>query len=126
MGALAELVVDDRQPAGIADRLDLPGDPRRALALHVLAPERHHRLHQPARRLDLEVLALAPDGRAVRAEHLVARARAPVGLDPQAEGVALPQLGVGDRLPEPLARLLDVDLEHLLPESLHEVALPAD
>src|SRR5205823_4530581 len=35
---LAELVVGDGQAARIADRLDLPGDPRGSLALHVLTP----------------------------------------------------------------------------------------
>src|SRR6476660_640551 len=41
VGALRELVVDHRQPTGvIADRLDLPGDPRRPSGLHIVAPER--------------------------------------------------------------------------------------
>src|SRR5207253_6794889 len=32
--ALPQLVVGEGQPAGVADRLDLPGHPRRALGLH--------------------------------------------------------------------------------------------
>src|SRR6478752_6083394 len=38
--ALAQVAVDDDEPARVADRLDLPGDRRGPLALDVLAPER--------------------------------------------------------------------------------------
>ena len=55
---LAQLIVGDSQPAGIADRLDLHRHPRGALGLDVLAPERAEALHQAARRIDLQILAL--------------------------------------------------------------------
>src|SRR3989442_1661532 len=58
--ALAKLVVGDGQAAGVADRFDLPGHPRGSFALHLVAPQRNHALDQPARRVDLEVLALPP------------------------------------------------------------------
>src|SRR5207244_11290116 len=46
--ALAHLVVGDREPAGVvADRLDLPRDPRGSLVLHVVAPEEPGALNQP-------------------------------------------------------------------------------
>src|SRR6185295_13225965 len=85
--ALAQLVVGDGQAARIPDLLDLPGDPRGALALHLVAPERDHALDEPARRVDLQVLALSQDEGAVPNEHLEARARRPVGLDAGAEVV---------------------------------------
>src|SRR6185295_12956799 len=44
---LAQLVVGDREPARILDLLDLPGDARGPLTLHVLAPEGVEALHQP-------------------------------------------------------------------------------
>ena len=53
--AFAHLVVGDGQAAGVADRLDVPRDPRRALGLHVVAPEERRVLHEAARRVDLEV-----------------------------------------------------------------------
>src|ERR1700730_6570055 len=57
VGALANLVVRDGQPARLPLRLDLPGDSRLPLALDLGAPQRNHRLHEAARRLDLEVFA---------------------------------------------------------------------
>src|SRR5260370_32594890 len=53
---LAQLVVCHGQAAGVADRLDFPSDPRGALALHFITPQRDHALHEPARRLTLEGL----------------------------------------------------------------------
>src|SRR4029077_5671193 len=106
-----------------ADRLDLPGDPRGSLALHVVAPERPEGLDEPARRIDLQVLTL-PDRRwRERTDALVARAGRPVGFDAGAEVVLAPHLGVDDRLPEPLRRRLDVDLEHLLHRRVLQSAL---
>src|SRR4051794_25123441 len=40
VGLRAELIVGDREAAGVAHRLDLPGYPRLAFALDVLAPQR--------------------------------------------------------------------------------------
>src|SRR5207302_4366597 len=57
-GALPQLVVHDRQPAGIADRFDLPRDARGRLRLHTVAPKGVEALHEPARRVDLEILIL--------------------------------------------------------------------
>jgi hypothetical protein len=57
--------VGDGELARIADRLDLPGDPRGSLRLDVLAPQGDEALDEPVRRVDLEVLALAERDRAV-------------------------------------------------------------
>src|SRR5712691_434507 len=92
VGAFAELVVGDGQAAGIADGLDVPGDPRGSLALHLVAPEGDHALDQPARRVDLEVLPLAEHYAGGRVAHLVARAWRPVRGDLGAEVVLAPDL----------------------------------
>src|SRR6185369_13616602 len=109
--ALAKLVMGDGQATGVTDRLDLPGDPRGALALHVVAPERHHGVDQAARRVDFDDLAVADERSAA---HLEARTAPPVRGDAGAEVVLAPDVGVGDRLPESLRGRLDVDLENLL------------
>src|SRR5664280_3213887 len=96
------------------DGLDLPGYPGGALGLHGRAPERDHALDEPARRVDLEVHALAEGSGGVRSAHLVARAGRPVRGLAGAEVVLAPDLGIGDRLPEALRGRLDIDLEHLL------------
>src|SRR4029078_12809223 len=95
-----------------ADGLDMIGDARGALALDVLVPERAHALHEAARRVDLEVLAL-PEQSAGMA-HLVPRALCEVRRDGRAERGLAPDLRVGDRFPESLRGRADVDLEHLL------------
>ena len=109
-----------RQAAGILHGFDLPGDPRRSLALHLVAPQGGHGLDQPARWVDLEDLPL-PEGHPARSAHLEARARRPVRADQGAELVLAPYLAVGDRLPEALGRRADVDLEHLLHGILQSV-----
>src|SRR6516162_1276394 len=58
VGSLAQLIVNDHQAARVANPLDLPCDPRRALALHVVAPQRSEALDETARRGHLQVLAL--------------------------------------------------------------------
>ena len=123
VGTLGQLVVRDREPTGVGDLLDLVGHARRALRLHVVTPEGPERLHEPARRLDLEVLALAERTGRAGVRHDVARAGRPVRLDGAAEGVTRALRGVGERLPEPLGRGLDVDLEHLLHGSVLESRL---
>src|SRR5262249_12317765 len=47
VGALAQLVVGDRQPARVLDLLDLPRDARCPFAPDVLAPQRPEALHEP-------------------------------------------------------------------------------
>src|SRR5919108_629227 len=114
VGAVAQLVVCDGEPAGILDRLDLPRHPGRALALHVVAPQSVEALDEPPRRVDLDVLAFGDRDARLRVDGLIARARLPVRLDSHPEAVLPPHLGVGDRLPELLGDRLDVDLEDLL------------
>src|SRR5918996_682961 len=112
VGALVELIVDHGQPAGVlADRLDLPGHPRGALALHLVAPQRGEGLDEAPRRIDLDILTLgdvddAGNGR------LVTRALGPVGFGTNAEAVLRAHLPIRDRLPEALRTRLDVDLEY--------------
>src|SRR3954454_2383435 len=118
VGALAQLVVDDGQPARVADRLDLPRHPRRALGLDVLAPARVVALDEPPRRVDLEGLAVDDRRRARRVAGHVARAGRPLRLDPDAEVVVPALLGIDDRLPQPIGRRLDVDLEDLVHRSV--------
>src|SRR2546429_328708 len=77
---LAQLIVRHDQPAGIADRLDLPGDPGGPLAPHVIAPQGREALHQAPRRIDLQVLALGDRAVRPRMDCPVAGARRPVGL----------------------------------------------
>ena len=113
VGAVAELVVGDGQPARVADRLDLPGHPGGTFRLDLVAPQRGHRLHEAAGRVDLEVLALADRHARDRVPGVVGGAGGPVRLDSDPEVVLLSQLALGDRLPQPLRRGLDVDLEHL-------------
>ena len=126
VGALGQLVVGHRQPARVADLLDLPRHPRGALGLDVLAPQRAEALHEPARRIDLEVLALAESaGPPAGCDGLVARARRPVGRRPRRRSCTSPHVGVGDRLPQPLGRGLDVDLEDLLHGRLLQSCLEA-
>src|SRR5918998_5521926 len=79
---LAKLVMSDGQAAGVADRFDLPGDPRGSLALHVIAPERNHTLDKPAWRVDLKILSLAEEFVRIWVAHLIARAGRPIGADP--------------------------------------------
>src|SRR4051794_9402677 len=111
--ALAHLVVGHDELARVADRLDLPGHARGALGLDLVGPQSVETLHEPARRVDLEVLA-GRDRAAAGVHALVARAGRPVRLHAHAEVVLLPRLVVGDCLPELLRGRLDVDLEPLL------------
>ena len=75
------------------DRLDLPGHPGRAGLLGVRAPQRAHRLHQPVRPVDDQVLPLDQRPLRGRMTEPVGRARRPVRLDRRAELGAL--LGQG-------------------------------
>src|SRR5438093_2787297 len=111
VGPLAELVVGDGQPAGVLDLLDLPRDPGGSLAFDLVAPQGVEALDEPARRIDLEVLALCDVNARGRGRGLVARAGRPVRVGLDSEAVLGPQLGVGDRLPEAFRGRLDVDLE---------------
>src|ERR1700737_1954109 len=54
---------------------------RGSLPLPVLAPEGHHVLDQPPRRVDLQVLALTQDRGAVRGAHLEMRSGRPIRAD---------------------------------------------
>src|SRR5579862_9721325 len=54
--ALAQLVMGDCEATRITYRLDLPCHARRALAHHIVAPERTSGLNQPAWRINLDVL----------------------------------------------------------------------
>src|SRR5260221_5430436 len=112
VGALAQLVMGDCEPTGIADRHDLPGYPRRALGLDVFAPGGAKALHQPTRRIDLEILTL--ENQVTVATALIARTVCPVRRDDGAESIFAAHLGIGDGVPETLGRRLDVDLENLL------------
>ena len=111
--------MDHGEPARVADGLDLPGDPRRALALGFLAPVHVHRLDEPSRRLDDEVLAFGEWSVSGGVFERVVRTGRPVGLDPGAEVVLGPDRRVGDRLPQALGRCADVDLEDFLHRLLH-------
>src|SRR5947199_1524764 len=106
----------------MADRLDLPGDPRGPLAVHVLAPEGPEALDEPARRIDLQVLALPDRGGRQWADALVTGAGRPIGLDTRAKIVLAPHLGVGR--PEGQASLGEgwsgERDEHERPEADHE------
>ena len=62
----------DPEQAGFSDLLDLLGHPRGPLALDVLTPQSPEALDEPARRVDLQVLAL--DDRRSVADALVAGA----------------------------------------------------
>src|SRR5581483_9151645 len=98
--------MDHGEPTRILDRLDLPGHPRRSLALDLRAPAGGEALHEAAWRVDLEVLAVHQRLRAGRVHTAVARSDLPVALHPDAEVVPAPQLAVGDRLPQALRRRL--------------------
>src|ERR1700693_4994191 len=87
VGVLAQLVMGDDQAARVADRLDLPGDPRGSLGLDLLAPQRRVALDEAARRIDLQVLALADRSECHGAGADVARSRGPVRGDPHPEAV---------------------------------------
>src|SRR5664280_2085398 len=108
--ALAQLVVGHAQVAAVTDGLDLPGDPRGALALHVLAPERDHALDQLPWRVDLEILAFTQGAGRTLVRHLEAGAGREVRADPVAELVLAPDVRVGDRLPETFRGGADGDL----------------
>src|SRR5207245_917107 len=123
--ALAKLVVSDGQAAGVTDRFDFPGDPRGSLTLYILAPQCPHALDQPARRVDLEVLALSQEPAIVRAGHLVARPGREVRAELGAELVLASHLRVGDRLPQPLGSGLDVNLEYLFHASFLQLIFEA-
>jgi hypothetical protein len=99
------------EQAGIADRLDRPGHPRSPLGLHVLAPQSAKALDESARRLDLQILPF--ENRRLPANAPVSGARRPVRSDDRAEIVFAPHFRIGDRLPQPLGRRLDVDFEYL-------------
>src|SRR5437763_9190674 len=101
----------DPQTAGGADWLDLPDDPRRPRGLHVVAPQSVERLHKPAWRIDLEVLALGDVDR-TRDRRSVGRAGRPVRAGLDSKTVLGSHLGVGYGLPQALGRGLDVGLEH--------------
>src|SRR5262245_27091339 len=101
----------DAEPAGGADRLDLPGHPRGAFASDLVAPQRLEALHEPPRWVDLEVLA-AGDLDHAGNPGPVLRSLGPLRFGPDAEAVLLAHLLAGDRLPEALRGRLDVDLEH--------------
>src|SRR5581483_1237056 len=75
------------------------------------APERGEGLDEPAGWIDLEVLALGDLDHARDGAPVLGSDR-PVRLGADTEAVSRPQLGIGDRLPEPLRRRLDEDLEH--------------
>ena len=114
--ALAQLVVGDGQPARVADRLDLPRDPRGALAPSRRRPRaRRMRLHEPARRVDLEVLALAEQAAAPGCAHLVARAGRPVRRRRRRRSCTCSRIsGSVIASQRRSGRRADVDLEHLL------------
>src|ERR1035437_1560784 len=112
--------------AAVGDGLDRPGDPRGALALHVLAPERDHALDQLVWGVDLEVLAFAQELGGALVRHLEACAGREVRFDPVAELVLAPDLRVGDRFPETLGGRSDVDLEDLLHGTLHSLRRGAE
>src|SRR6266480_2901969 len=120
-----QLIVHHRQAARVADRLDLPGHPRRTGPLGVRTPQRAHRLHQPVRPFDDQVLPLDQRPLRGRVTEPVGRACSPVRLDRRAELVFRPDRRVGDRLPQPLGRGADVDLEDLL-HLILQLVLQAD
>src|SRR5580700_6130421 len=109
-----QLVVDHREAARIADRLDLPRHPGRAGPLGVGTPQRAHRLHEPDRPFDDQVLALDQRPLRARMTEPVGRTGRPVRLDRRAELILRPDHRIGDRLPQALGRGADVDLEDLL------------
>ena len=109
-----QLIVDHGQAARVADRLDLPRHPGRAGPLGVGTPQRAHRLHEPDRPFDDQVLSLDQRPLRGRMTEPVGRAGRPVRLDRRAELVLRPDHRVGDRLPQALGRGADVDLEDLL------------
>src|SRR5207253_4979879 len=111
---LAKVVVGHGEAARVADRFDLPGDARRSLALHVLAPERSHTLHEAARGIDLKILAFHQRPVVGGVTCLVPRARRPVRVDMDPEVVFASDLAVGNGLPQALRSCLDVDLENFL------------
>src|SRR5258708_3603041 len=96
----------------MAVRLDTPRRPRGPSALPVIVPQRPETLNEPARRIDLQVLALRD--RLSPAGSLIAGAGGPVRGDDGSESVFAPHVGVGDRLPQPLGRRFDIDFEHFL------------
>ena len=104
----------DRQPARVADRLDLPRHARGGHGPGLVAPQHVHGLDEASRRVDLEVLALGERAFGAGMDEGVRRARRPVGLGAHAEVVLLPDRRVGDRLPQPFGRRADVDLEDFL------------
>lgn len=114
------------KPAGVADGLDVPGDPRRAFGFHLVAPERDHALDELARWIDFEDLALAEQAVGLGGAHLEAPAGLPVRGDPHAEVVLAPDLGVGDRLPEALRGGADVNLEDLFHGALQSALEAAE
>ena len=71
VGVVGQLVVRDGEPARVADGLDLPRHPARWLGGDVVIPHGPVGLHQPARRVDLEVLTLDQRPRRVRVRHLI-------------------------------------------------------
>src|SRR5260370_4638291 len=105
-----QVVVDHREAARVAGRLDLPRHPGRARPLSVRSPQRAHRLHEPDRPFDDQVLALDQRPPRVRGTQPVGRTGRPVRLDPSAELVLLPDHRIGDPLPQPLGRGAVVDL----------------
>src|SRR4051794_4183860 len=111
----------EREAARIADRLDLPGDPRRAFGFDVVVPQRPHGLDETPRWINLDVLALTQERRVLRVDHLPRRAHGPVRLLVGAELVLRPDVRARDCLPETLRRGLDIDLEHLLHLALHSL-----
>src|SRR6202047_4475931 len=111
----------------VAHGLDLPGDPRLTLALHIGTPQGDHRVDEPARRVDFEDLTLAEMDALRGHAEVEGRADLPVRGDPGAEVVLAPDLGIGDGLPEALGCGADVDLVnllHLTLQSLFDVAEP--
>ena len=117
------------QPARVADRLDLPRDPR--VAPSAFTSSLHSAVIVCTSRRGGSTSRFSPSPSRTPAaglRHLVAAtpASSPTSM-PVAEVVLAPDLGVGDRLPEALGRGADVDLEDLLHralQSLLEVAEP--
>ena len=113
-------VVGHGQPGHVAvGRVDLVGQAREALGGHVGVHQHAPGLHELARRIRLDDLAVDDDLRGAVGEELLARvravraARAQVELDAAAVAVAPAPFRLGDRVPDRFRRRLDVHAIHL-------------
>src|SRR3954468_12110272 len=108
-GFSLKIVMDEGQHRDITRRREFPGDARRTIGLRLLVAEVTKGHYQAAGRIELEHRTFDGDN-AARLDEMNGRANLPGRTNLRIEEVTLGQLGINDRVPDPVDRRADIDV----------------